>query len=48
MNKEEKVIINPQEIRRILDEELLNEDRKKLQEIKPKVKVKILGEAKWR
>ena len=44
MNKEEnKTIINPQEIRRILDEELLNEDRKKLQEIKPKVKVKTLG-----
>ena len=26
MNKENKTITNPQEIRRILDEELLNED----------------------
>lgn len=44
MNTEEpKIITNPQEIIKIMDEELLNEDRKKLQEIKPKVKVKTLG-----
>ena len=37
MNKE--IITDPQEIRQLIDDELLLEDRKKLQEVnKPKVK----------